>query len=63
MQKSALSVSSFVFSVVAIAHFVRYSLEWDLVIGGMQVPLTASLYAGAALAGLAMWTFAATRRS
>lgn len=63
MQKSALAISSLVFSLVTIGHIMRYLLGWDMIIGEFEVSLSASLFAGIATAVLATWTFLASRKS
>lgn len=63
MQKSALLISSLVFTLVAIAHFVRYALGCEIIIGDYHLSLQTSLVAGIATGVLALWNFLGSRRT
>ena len=62
MKQPALYTSAAVFAVVSLAHWVRYFMGWEITVGGTAVPLSLSLWAGVAAAGLAAWMTAAARR-
>ncbi len=61
MQKPALYTASVIFTIVGIAHFVRYFLRLEFVIGATAIPLSVSLIAGIVLAVLTGWMVRAAR--
>ena len=61
MQKSALYTASVIFAIVGIAHFVRYFLRLEIVVGSVAIPLSVSLFAGIVLAVLTVWMVRAAR--
>ncbi len=63
MQKTALYTSGVIFAAVAIAHLVRLITGFEIVVGGIVVPVPMS-YLGALIAGaLAVWMAVAAQRS
>ena len=63
MKQPALYAAAVIFAVVSLAHWVRYFLGGEITVGGSVVPLSLSLWAGVAAAGLAAWMTAAARRA
>ena len=63
MKNLALKVSGVIFLVVAVGHLVRFALEWDLIIGPWDVPMSASLYAGIGIGVLAVWALMVSRNA
>ncbi len=63
MQKPALYTASLIFAIVAIAHFVRYFLRLELVVGSVAIPLSVSIIAGIVAVVLAVWMVRAARSS
>ena len=61
MQKPALYAASVIFAIVGIAHFVRYFLRLELILGATTIPLSVSLIAGIVLAVLTLWMVLAAR--
>ncbi len=61
MQKPALYTAAVIFAIVGIAHFVRYFLGVEFVVGATAIPLTVSLIAGIVLAILTGWMALAAR--
>lgn len=58
-RKLPLVVAGIIFTFVAIVHLIRLIYQWEVVIGGAVIPMTASC-AGLAVAGLlAIWMFVA----
>ncbi|MEE8523944.1 MAG: hypothetical protein V3T72_08435 [Thermoanaerobaculia bacterium] len=62
MDKPFTKLGSFVFALVAAGHLLRAGLGWDFVIGGMAVPLSASVVA-AIIAGGLSWMMLQEARS
>lgn len=62
MQKTALTLSSLIFTFVAIGHFIRYFQGWDLIIGPYSASLDISLVAGIVTGLLAAFTFLGRRK-
>ena len=62
MQKVALYTSGIVFAVVAVARVVRLIMGIEIVIGGVILPMWASLLGALVTALLTAWTVAAARR-
>ena len=63
MKQPALYAATVIFAVVSLAHWVRYFMGWEITVDGSVVPLSLSLWAGVAAAGLAGWMIAAVRRA
>ena len=61
MQKPALYAASVIFAIVGIAHFVRYFLRLEFIVGATAIPLSVSLIAGIVLALLTGWMVLAAR--
>ena len=61
MQKPALYTAAVIFAIVGIAHFVRYFLGTEIVVGATALPLSVSLIAGIVLALLTGWMILAAR--
>ncbi len=61
MQKPALYTASVIFAIVGIAHWVRYFLGTEIVVGATAIPLSVSLIAGIVLALLTGWMVLAVR--
>ena len=57
-----LVVAGIIFSIVAIAHLLRYIYHWDLVAAGHTVPMAVSEYGFVVAALLAFWMFIASRK-
>ena len=62
MQKPALYTAAVIFAIVGIAHFVRYFLRLEFILGATAIPLLVSLIAGIVLAVLTVWMILAARR-
>ena len=63
MHKAALYTSGVIFAAVAIAHLVRLITGFEIVVGGIVVPVPMSCL-GALIAGaLAVWMAVAAQRS
>ena len=62
MKQPALYAAAVIFAAVSLAHWVRYFMGTEITVGGSVVPLSLSLWAGVAAAGLAGWMTAAVRR-
>ncbi len=61
MQKAALYTSGVIFAAVAVAHLVRLITGFEIVVGGVIVPVS---FLGALIAALlAVWMAVAARRS
>lgn len=63
MQKTALTVAALIFCLVAIAHFLRFFLGLDVMIGEAEVSLQLSAIAGCFTGILAIWMYLASRRA
>ena len=63
MQKAALYTSGVVFAAVAVAHLVRLATGFEIVVGGIIVPVWVSFLGALIAALLAAWMVAAARRS
>jgi len=61
MQKPALYTAAVIFAIVGIAHFVRYFLGTEIVVGATAIPLSVSLIAGIVLVVLTGWMVRAAR--
>ncbi len=61
MQKPALYTAAVIFAIVGIAHFVRYFLGTEFILGATAIPLSVSLIAGIVLAVLTVWMILAAR--
>ncbi len=44
------NVTGFIFAIIAVAHFIRFALQWEFSFAGKEIPLWASVVA-AFLAG------------
>ena len=63
MQKAALYTSGAVFAAVAVAHVVRLATGFEIIVGGIIVPVWASFLGALIAALLAVWMVAEARRS
>ena len=63
MQKAALYTSGVFFAVGAAAHLARLIIGFQIVIGGVAVPVWVSFPGALAAAALAVWMVVAARRS
>ena len=63
MQKAALYTSGTVFAAVAVAHLVRLTTGFEIIVGGAIVPVWVSFLGALIAALLAVWMVAAARRS
>ncbi len=61
MQKPALYTAAVIFAIVGIAHWVRYFLGTEFILGVTAIPLSVSLIAGIVLAVLTVWMVLAAR--
>ena len=61
MQKPALYTAAVIFAIVGIAHWVRYFLGTEFILGVTAIPLSVSLIAGIVLAILTVWMVLAAR--
>ncbi len=61
MQKPALYTAAVIFAIVGIAHWVRYFLGTEFILGATAIPLSVSLIAGIVLALLTGWMILAAR--
>ena len=63
MQKAALYTSGTIFAAVAVIHLARLIVGFEIVVGGIVVPVRMS-FLGALIAGvLAVWMAVAAQRS
>ena len=63
MQKAALYTSGAVFAAVAVAHVVRLITGFEIVVGGVIVPVWVSFLGALITVLLAVWMAVAARRS
>ncbi len=63
MQKTALYTSGAVFAAVAVAHVVRLITGFEIVVGGVIVPVWVSFLGALIAVLLAVWMAVAARRS
>ncbi len=63
MQKAALYTSGVVFAAVTVAHVVRLTTGFEIIVGGAIVPVWVSFLGALIAALLAVWMVAAARRS
>ena len=63
MQKAALYTSGAVFAAVAVAHVVRLTTGFEIIVGGAILPMWVSLLGALIAALLAVWMVVAARRS
>ena len=61
MQIPALYTAAVIFAIVGIAHWVRYFLGTEFILGATAIPLSVSLIAGIVLALLTGWMVLAAR--
>lgn len=61
MQKAPLYTAAAIFTVVAVAHWLRFFLGIKVMVGGLVVPMYPSLIAGIALVALVWWLIKAAR--
>ncbi len=61
MQKPALYTAAVIFAAAGIAHWVRYFVGAEFVVGATAIPLLVSLIAGIVLALLTGWMVLAAR--
>ena len=62
MQKAALYASGIFFAVGAAAHLVRLIIGFEIVVGGVAVPVWMSFPGALIAALLAVWMVVAARR-
>ncbi len=63
MQKAALYTSGAVFAAVAVAHVVRLTTGFGIVVDGVILPVWVSFLGALIAALLAIWMAVAARRS
>ncbi len=63
MQKAALYTSGVIFAAAAVAHVVRLTTGFEIVVGGVVVPVWVSFPGALIAALLAVWMAFAARRS
>ncbi len=63
MQRPALYTAAVIFTAIALLHLIRFFRDTEIVVGGVIVPVLASLPAGIVLVLLALWMVLAARRS
>ena len=63
MQTPALYTAAVIFAAIALLHLIRFFRDTEIVVGGVVVPVLASLPAAIVLALLALWMVRAARRS
>ncbi len=63
MQRPALYTAAVIFAAIALLHLIRFFRDTEIVVGGVVVPVLASLPAAIVLALLALWMVLAARRS
>ena len=63
MHKAALYTSGAVFAAVALAHVVRLTTGFEIVVGGAIVPMWVSFLGALIAALLAVWMAVVARRS
>ncbi len=63
MQKAALYTSGVIFAAAAVAHVVRLTTGFEIVVGGVVVPVWVSFPGSLIAALLAAWMVVAARRS
>jgi hypothetical protein len=64
MNKSTpLIMAGLVFSVVALAHLLRLIYRWDVMIAGVEIPMTVSIAAVILAFALAIWMFITASRN
>jgi hypothetical protein len=63
MQKAALYTSGVIFAVGAVAHLVRLTTGFEIVVGGVVAPVWVSFPGALIAALLAVWMAVAARRS
>ena len=63
MQKAALYSSGVIFAAVAFAHGVRLTTGFEIVVGGVIMPVWVSFPGALIAALLAVWMAVAARRS
>lgn len=61
MAKAPLYCAAAIFTLVALAHWLRFIFAIEITIGGVIVPMVPSLIAGVALLLLAGWLIKAAR--
>ncbi|HAQ33343.1 MAG: hypothetical protein QF386_06170 [Alphaproteobacteria bacterium] len=63
MQQTALYTSAVIFTLVSLAHWVRFLLGAEVIIGSTPISLGLSVVAGLVSATLAVWMVMAARKS
>ena len=63
MQQTALYTAAVIFTLVSLAHWVRFLIGAEVTIGGAEISLGFSVAAGLVAAALAVWMVMAARRS
>lgn len=63
MKKAPLITAGCIFTVVSVAHWVRYFQADEAIIAGYVVPVWWSLILGVGILALAVWMFLAARGS
>ena len=62
MKNAALYTAGTIFSMVSLAHLVRYFRADEVLIGSYSIPVPWSLILGLVILGLAGWMVAAARQ-
>ena len=62
MKNSALYTSAAVFTLVSLAHFVRFFRADEILISGYLIPVFWSLIAAIIILAMAVWMVAAAKR-
>jgi hypothetical protein len=60
--KAYLLVSTIIFAVVAVAHLLRLTMGWSVMLGMTAVPFWVSVLALLISASVALWGFTLVRR-
>ncbi len=63
MQQTALYTSAVIFTLVSLAHWVRFLLGTEVIIGSTPISLGLSVVAGLVSATLAVWMVMTARKS
>ena len=61
--KAYYLISGILFSVVAFAHLARLVFGWQVLVGGMEIPMWVSWFGLAVPGALAAWAFSLGRGS
>jgi hypothetical protein len=55
--KLATTITVIFLVIVAIVHFLRIIFQWKVTVNTIDVPISASIFAGLACAALAIWVW------